>query len=178
MAILIKKAKMTTSGQLEATYNDEAGNEIVFRGKHKCHADLRAAFENLVPYLADITEQREAENLDFGALDTVEARESLRYLDVTGFALSTDYDLVTLVGRRRLRTSKALNLCAPSTSLTDEGDAYDKSSLLDLAVKQAVYEVALYITEGKGEVEQMVMDFDNADDPFAEAQPTEKVEIA
>lgn len=63
--ISIKKAKLSKGGCVEATYFDAEGNEICLKGKNKCHNDLRVALSALVPYFADLTEQKEADRIDW-----------------------------------------------------------------------------------------------------------------
>lgn len=65
MEIKIKKAKLTKGGTIEATYIDEDGNEITLKGKNTVHVDLKARLAALIPYFAELTEQKEADRYDW-----------------------------------------------------------------------------------------------------------------
>ena len=85
--------------------------------------------------------------------------------------------MVTLIGKRTLRTSKVLNLCAPATALNTDTESYERCEELDTALQVCIYEVRQYITERKWQVKQNELNFDNPEDPFAEATPTEDVPL-
>ncbi len=177
--IKLRKAKLVKGGTVEASFYDQDGNDITLKGKNICHADLITAFAGLVPFLADLTEQKEADHIDWDNLDNAETVESLRYLEVTGFSVTDDdvNPMVTLIGKRTLRTSKVLNLCAPATALTAVTESYERCEELDTALQVCIYEVMQYITERKWQVKQNELNFDNPEDPFAEATPTEDVPL-
>lgn len=69
MEIKIKKAKLSRNGRVEATYTDGDGNEISMKGNNPCHQDLKDCIARLVPFLADLTEQKEADLIDWNNLD-------------------------------------------------------------------------------------------------------------
>ena len=71
MDIKIKKAKIIKGGCVEATYTDIDGNEITIKGKNVCHNDLKVAASKLVPYFADLTEQKEADLIRWNNLESV-----------------------------------------------------------------------------------------------------------
>lgn len=177
--IKIRKAKLAQGGTVEASFLDGDGNDVTLKGKNICHADLKTAFAGLVPFLADLTEQKEADRIDWNNLDDAATVESLRYLEVTGFSVTDDdvNPMVTLIGKRTLRTSKVLNLCAPATALNTDTESYERCEELDTALQVCIYEVEQYITERKWQVKQNELNFDNPDDPFAEATPTEDVPL-
>ncbi len=176
--IKIRKAKLIKGGTVEASFIDQDGNDVTLKGKNVCHPDLKTAFAGLVPFLADLTEQKEADNIDWDNLDGAETVEKLRYLEVTGFSVTDDdvNPMATLIGKRTLRTSKVLNLCAPATALNTDTESYERCEELDTALQVAIYEVEQYITERKWQVKQNELNFDNPEDPFASATPTEDVE--
>lgn len=76
--IRIKKAKLSKGGCIEASYIDADGNEITLKGKNKCHNDLKVALAALVPYFADLTEQKEADNINWDNLESAENVDLLR----------------------------------------------------------------------------------------------------
>ncbi|MCM1140973.1 MAG: hypothetical protein NC453_20590 [Muribaculum sp.] len=179
MEIKIRKAKLAKGGTVEASFIDQDGNDVTLKGKNICHPDLKSAFAGLVPYLADLTEQKEADRIDWDNLDDAATVENLRYLEVTGFSVTDDdvNPMVTLIGKRTLRTSKVLNLCAPATTLNQDTESYERCDDLDAALRACLYEVEQYITERKWQVKQAELNFDNPEDPFAEATPTEDVPL-
>lgn len=177
--IKIRKAKLAKGGTVEASFYDQDGNDVTLKGKNVCHPDLKTAFASLVPFLADLTEQKEADRIDWNNLDDAETVERLRFLEVTGFSVTDDdvNPMVTLIGKRTLRTSKVLNLCAPATALTADTESYERCEELDTALQVCIYEVQQYVTERKWQVKQNELNFDNPEDPFADATPTEDVPL-
>ena len=59
--MIIKKAKIIKNGCLETTFIDDEGNEVNLKGANPVHSDLKDAMKRLVPFLCDLTEQKEAE---------------------------------------------------------------------------------------------------------------------
>lgn len=176
MEIKIKKAKLSKGGCVEATYIDVDGNEITLKGKNKCHNDLRIAFAALVPYFADLTEQNEADSIDWDDLEGADTVERLRKLDVTGFSVGGDENnrIVTMTGKRTLLTSRVLNLNAPGVEMESETFEWSHIDNFDLALQTLIYEVKEYIVNRKWEEERTLFDGD-PDDPFGEATPTDDV---
>lgn len=168
--VKIKKAKLAKGGCVEASYTDQDGNEITIKGSHKCHNDLRIAIERLIPYFADITEQKEADSIDWDNLESTENIELLRKLEVTGVSIGgdTSNQIVTLTGKRTLFTSRILNINSPGIELDSETFDWDHTDEFDMAVQGFFYEVEQYIVNKKWEVIEPELDFgDNPDDPFA-----------
>ncbi len=180
MDIKLRKAKIAKGGTVEASFIDQDGNDVTLKGKNICHPDLKTAFAGLVPFLADLTEQKEADRIDWDNLNDAETVERLRYLEVTGFSVTDDdvNPMVTLIGKRTLRTSKVLNLCAPATALNQDTESYERCEELDTALQVCIFEVEQYLTERKWQVKQNELNFDNPEDPFASATPTEDVPLS
>lgn len=178
MDIKIKKAKLTKSGTIEATYIDEDGNEITIKGKNTVHVDLKTRLAALIPYFADLTEQKEADRYDWDNPDSQENIDLMRRLDVTGVSLGGDDNcpIATLTGRRTLMSSKVLNLNTPPTDLDADDSGWVRAEDFRFAIDAFFYEVVLYITEKKWSVKQAEFDFENNDDPFANAGITADVE--
>lgn len=170
--VKVKKAKLCKGGSVEASYTDQDGNEITIKGKNKCHNDLRVALAKIVPFFADITEQKEADSIDWDNLDSAENIDLLRKLEVTGVSVGGDDNnqIVTLTGKRTLFTSRILNLNSPGIELDSETFDWSHTADFDIAVQGFFYEVEQYIVNRKWEVVQAELDFDgNPDDPFAGA---------
>lgn len=177
--IKIKKAKLSKGGSVEATYIDADGNTITMNGKNKCHNDFRVALARLVPFFADLTEQKEAERIDWSDLESTENIELLRKLDVTGVSIGGDDNnpIVTMTGRRTLLTSRVLNLNAPGVEIESETFEWSHVDEFDEALQGFIYEVKAYIVDRKWEEQpSLFAEYDgNPDDPFAEPQPTAEV---
>lgn len=174
--VKIKKAKLCKNGTVEATYIDSYGNEIIIKGKNKSHNDLRVAFAAIVPYFADLTEQKEADYIDWLNLESDENIDRLRKIEVTGISIGGDDNnrIVTITGKRTLITSRVLNLNAPGVEIDAETLEWEHLDEFDIAVQGAIYEVKQYIVNQKWEVSQGQLDFGgNPDDPFSDAQPTD-----
>lgn len=178
MDIKIKKAKLTKSSTVEATYIDEDGNEITIKGKNAVHLDLKTRLAALIPYFAELTEQKESERYDWDNMDCQENIDLMRCLDVTGVSLGGDDNcpIATLSGRRTLMTSKVLNLNTPPTDLNADDSGWVRADDFRFAIDAFFYEVKEYITERKWSVKQNELKFDNVDDPFANAGIPEDVE--
>lgn len=175
--ITIKKAKVSKGGCVEASYIDVDGNEITMKGRNKCHNDLRVSIAALVPFFTDLTEQKEADSIDWANLESESNAELLRKLDVTGVSIGGDANnrIITMTGRRVLVTSRVLNLNAPGVEMDSESFEWDHIDEFDLAVQDFVCEVKEYIINKKWEVVQQEIEFSgDLDDPFADAQPTDE----
>lgn len=178
MDIKIKKAKLTKGGTIEATYIDEDGNEITLKGKNTVHVDLKARLAALIPYFAELTEQKEADSYDWNNPYSETNLDLLRRLDVSGVSIGGDDNcpIATLSGRRTLMSSKILNLNTPPTDLNAEDSGWERADDFRFAINAFFYEVKEYITERKWSVNQTEFDFENEDDPFAHAGIPEELE--
>lgn len=164
----IRKAKLTKGGTIEASFFDEDGNEVSVKCRNKCHNDLRVALARLVPYFADLTEQKEADRIDWDHLDSPENIDLLKNIDVTGVSAGTDEanPIYTLTGKRILFTSRVLNLNSPGVELEDDSFAWPHLNDFALAVDAFFYEVNLYLVAKKWDVVQLEIDFTDGEDPF------------
>ena len=171
MDIKIKKAKLAKGSTIEATYIDADGNEITIKGKNQAHPDLKARLAALVPYFAELTEQKEADRYVWNDLGSEDNMELMRRLDVSGVSLGGDDScpIATLTGQRTLMSSKVLNLNTPPTDLDADDSGWVRAEDFRFAIDAFFYEVEQYITERKWQVKQTEIDFDNEEDPFASA---------
>lgn len=170
MEIKIKKAKLTRGGRVEATYIDVDGNEISMKGNNPCHQDLKDAIGRLVPFFADLTEQKEAPLIDWNNIEGEQNAEILKMLEVTGVTKGGDDNmpLIVMTGKRTLITRRLLNLNAPGVEMNSE--TFDWQHIDDFAeaVEAFFFEVHEYIVNRKWSAEQGTLDFDGtADDPFS-----------
>ncbi len=174
--ISISKAKVIKGGAVEATYIDADGNEITMKGHNRCHNDLLVALSGLVPFFADLTEQKEADKIDWSDLESADNVDLLRKLDVTGVSIGGDASnrFITMTGKRTLMTARVLNLNSPGVEMGSESFEWDHTDEFDVAVQRFIYEVKEYIVNRKWQVDQREFDFDG-DDPFSAPQPTDDV---
>lgn len=175
----IRKAKLAKGGTVEATFIDDEGNEIAFKGKNVAHNDLRTRLSALVPYFADLTEQKEAESIDWLNLDSEENSKLLDKLEVRGVTIGGDdtMPIAVMSGCRTLMTSKVLNLNTPATDLNADDSGWMYADDFRDAIDAFFYEVELYIRDRKWAVKQSEFNFDeDCEDPFDEPTPTEEVE--
>lgn len=153
----ITKAKVTKDNTLVATYMDETGT-VTVEGKNLVTNDLINAFKALVPHMAFLCEQKEADGKEF-LEDMPENIDSI--LEVTGYTVGGDGDSrgVTLTGKRFLKSNKVLNLNAPFTKFTDENEDYAFQFELEQAIESCSYEVNEYIFNKKWKVVQQELPF-------------------
>lgn len=171
----ILKAKITKDNTLVATYKDENGTTTV-EGKNLVTNDLKRAFSMLVPHMAFLCEQKEAENkLSLDELpDNIET-----ILDVTGYTVGGDGDSkgVTVTGKRFLKSSKVLNLNTPFTKFNDENEQYDFQFELEQAVEQCDFEVREYLFNKKWKVVQQEFSFEDTPADIS-ADPIEDIQAS
>ena len=145
MELKIKKAKLTKSGSVEATYIDNDGNEITIKGNHRSHIDLRSRLQDLVPFFTELTEQKEADRIDWSDLHGEANNELLKQISVTAVSKGGDDSapFIVMTGNRILLTRKVLNLCSPGVDLGDESlahaDEFDMAVQAFLLRSRAVY---------------------------------------
>lgn len=171
----ILKAKITKDNTLVATYKDENGTTTV-EGKNLVTNDLKRAFSMLVPHMAFLCEQKEAENrLSLDELpDNIE-----NILEVTGYTVGGDGDSkgVTVTGKRFLKSSKVLNLNTPFTKFNDENEQYDFQFELEQAIEQCDFEVREYLFNKKWKVVQQEFSFEDTPADIS-ADPIEDIQAS
>ena len=115
MDLNISKAKLTKKGCLEVVYADKEGNDIVFKGINPVHQDLKNSLNELIPYIVDITEQKESQYINWERPESCLEDEFFKKFNVTGVSIGGDssFEVCVLTGKRTLMTSKVLNLCSP-----------------------------------------------------------------
>lgn len=175
----IRKAKLAKGGTIEATYIDDEGNEINIKGKNIVHNDLHTRLSALVPFFAALTEQREADDIDWRNLDSEENEKLLYKLEVRGVTVSGDETtpIAVLSGCRTLMTSKVLNINSPATEIGFDASDWEHADDFRDAIDAFFYEVELYIKEKKWGIKQSEFNFDDdSDDPFSKAEATDDVD--
>ena len=161
----ITKAKITKDNTLVASFKNENEDNVTVEGKNLIHKDLRAAFNELIPHLTFLCEQKEAD----GKVTMGELPDNISsILEVTGYTIggSDDDEGATLIGKRFLKSKKVLNLIAPFTKFNNENEEYKHSFELQQAIEACNYEVEQYLTAKKWAVVQQEL-------PFEENAPTD-----
>ena len=169
--MIIKKAKIVKNGCLEVAYTDDEGNEVVLKGANPVHQDLKDAMKRLVPFLCDLTEQKEAEKFNWDNPESEENAELIRRMDVAGVTISGADSFVScvLTGRRTLVvTNKVLNLNTPPITLDEDAENYERLSELNEAVDAVIEEAKLYVIEHKYSAIQTSINFEGTDNPFGD----------
>lgn len=155
----ITKAKITKDNTLVATFKNENEDNVTVEGKNLIHKDLRAAFDTLIPHLAFLCEQKEADGKD--SIDEL-PEEIFSTFEVSGYSIggTDDNTGVTLVGKRFLKSKKVLNLIAPFTMFNNENEEYEHAFELQQSIDACNYEVEQYLTAKKWAVVQQELPFD------------------
>lgn len=167
--MIVKKVKLIKNGCLEVAYTDSEGNEVNLKGANPAHSDLKDAMKRLVPFMCDLTEQKEADKYDWEHPESEANADLVRRMDVTGVTISGADSFVScvLTGRRTLViTNKVLSLNTPPITLDEEAEAYERLSDLNEAVDAVIEEAKLYVTEGKFSTVQTTLDFEGTENPF------------
>lgn len=160
-----KKIQISKGDTLNVIYTNKDGDLINQQGVNIVHSDLKKAMRELVPHLAMLTEQREAQ---FKTLDDLKGQSILEKdsifdkLRVDTIVLNDGR--VTLSGSRVLTIGSVMPIKAPSIDLEDE-ERYEYIGDLSLAVDQVIYEAKAYVEERKWGLKQAEM-FENEDNPF------------
>jgi hypothetical protein len=166
----IIKAKITKENTLEAVFKNENEDTVTIEGKNIIHKDMRAAFDDLIPHLAFLCEQKEADKKE--SLDELPDTVSTTF-EVSGYSIggSDDNEGTTLTGKRFLKSKKVLNLNAPFTMFNNENEEYPFAFELQQAIEACNYEVNQYLTAKKWAIVQQELPFQNEessseDNPF------------
>lgn len=124
MDLNISKAKLTKKGCLEVVYADKEGNDIVFKGINPVHPDLKDSLNKLIPYIVDITEQKESQYINWERPESCLEDEFFKKFNVTGVSIGGDssFEVCVLTGKRTLMTSKVLNLCSPGIGFDPDNE--------------------------------------------------------
>lgn len=160
-----KKIQISKGDTLNVIYTNKDGDLINQQGVNIVHSDLKKAMRELVPHLAMLTEQREAQ---FKTLDDLKG-QSILEKDSIFDKLRVDTIVlidgrVTLSGSRVLTIGSVMPIKAPSIDLEDE-ERYEYIGDLSLAVDQVVFEAKAYVEERKWGLKQAEM-FENEDNRF------------
>ena len=165
----VKKVKLIKNGCLQVAYIDNEGNDVTLKGANPAHQDLKDAMNRLVPFLCELTEQKEAEKFDWDNPWSELNGELVRRMNVNGVTLSgaDTFETCVLAGSRTLVvTNKVLSLNTPPITLDEDAEDYKHLPELNEAVDAVIEEAKMYVRDHKYSVEQSALDFEGTDDPF------------
>ena len=172
------KIQVTKKNTLNIVFKDGASNIVTVEGSNIVHKDLKQAMNGLIPHIALMTEQREADGrtlkeVEADRITDANSRSVFKMLGVDTVTLSEDECVVCLNGYRILQTSDVIRLNTPNVNVGDT-DKYQYGNELSLAIDAVKYEAKLYYEEQKWGIKEGSLDFAE-DDPFkgveAEATP-------
>jgi len=148
---------------IDANYS----NDVTKKCDNIVHADLKAAFQDLIPFLVTITEQPEAKLFNAGNINAESLPEDIQKeiakYTVTGYTHggSDESAGVTLIGIKCLKSGQVLNLIAPFTKFQDDNtDGYPFGCELGMAIQGCDWEVSEYLFNEKYGIKQETLDFD------------------
>lgn len=174
----IEKVKLTTRGKLEVTYNDFEGNCVVYKGCNTVHQDVDSCFRALVPFAVALTEQKEAEYIDWSELDSDENKQLLKFIFVSAVNIKTDENEQTRVVLNCSRTTTDGRCFTFSTPSQEYESSWEHLAEFKHAVDALLNEAELYVNDHKcaGSLQQEI-NFDESDEaePFAQVTPTKDV---
>jgi hypothetical protein len=178
--MIFSKIQLTRQNTLNVTYKTDDGDVIDFKGGNVVHKDLRQAIHALIPHLAVITEQREAQNRNLKQVQSDRITDDninsvYKRLDVDCVNFSDDEGEASLSGLRILTTGGIVKLTTPSIRLTDE-ESYTYHNELAADIEAVKYEAKAYIEDKKWGIKQSEIAFES---PFegVEAQEVPEVPI-
>lgn len=172
------KIQVTKKNTLNIVFKDGASNIVTVEGSNIVHKDLKNAMNGLIPHIALMTEQREADGrtlkeVEADRITDANSRSVFKMLGVDTITLSEDECVVCLNGYRILQTSDVIRLNTPNVNVGDT-DKYQYGNELSLAIDAVKYEAKLYYEEQKWGIKEGSLEF-GEDDPFkgveAEATP-------
>ena len=163
--MIFSKIQLTRQNTLNVTYKTDDGDVIDFKGGNVVHKDLRQAIHALIPHLAVITEQREAQDRNLKQVQSDRITDDninsvYKRLDVDCVNFSDDEGEASLSGLRILTTGGIVKLTTPSIRLTDE-ESYTYHNELAADLEAVKYEAKAYIEDKKWGVKQSEIAFEN-----------------
>ena len=161
--MIFSKIQLTRQNTLNVTYKTDDGDVIDFKGGNVVHKDLRQAIHALIPHLAVITEQREAQDRNLKQVQSDRITDDninsvYKRLDVDCVNFSDDEGEASLSGLRILTTGGIVKLTTPSIRLTDE-ESYTYHNELAADLEAVKYEAKAYIEDKKWGVKQSEIAF-------------------
>lgn len=163
------KIQVTKKNTLNIVFRDGAANIVTVNGANLVHNDLKQAMYNLIPHIALITEQREADGrklkeIEADRITDVNSRSVYKMLSVDTITINGEEHTIALSGYRILQNGDVMALQTPAIAI-DNPDKYLYRNELDLAVDAVIYEAKEYYNNQKWGIKEGNLDFAD-DDPF------------
>lgn len=164
-----QKIQVTKKNTLNVVFKDDAGNIVTVAGGNIVHKDLKACMNALIPHLAILTEQREADGktlkqLEADRIQDGNSRSVFRLMTVDTITLSEEETFVTISGQRILQSGFVITVESPKVGAVDH-EHYKYCNELFLAIEAVVYEAKAYWQEAKYGIKEGDLNFSD-DDPF------------
>ena len=165
----VKSVKISGNGLSSSYVYDQ--KDIKAKGKEPVHDDLRNAIKKLVPYMMEVCEWSEAENIQWDNLDGTATSEACIKFGVDGITISGSDKQTSVIisGFKLLKTNKTLFFNTPRIFIDVENeDHYERCEELYDIVQDICFEAEEYIVNHKYAVYQTSLDFkdDEGDNPF------------
>lgn len=163
------KIQVTKKNTLNIVFRDGSANIVTVNGANLVHKDLKQAMYNLIPHIALITEQREADGrklkeIEADRITDVNSRSVYKMLSVDTITINGEEHTIALSGYRILQNGDVMALQTPAIAI-DNPDKYLYRNELDLAVEAVIYEAKEYYNNQKWGIKEGNLDFAD-DDPF------------
>lgn len=163
------RIQVTKKNTLNIVFRDGAANIVTVNGANLVHKDLKQAMYNLIPHIALITEQREADGrklkeIEADRITDVNSRSVYKMLSVDTITINGEEHTIALSGYRILQNGDVMALQTPAIAI-DNPDKYLYRNELDLAVEAVIYEAKEYYIYQKWGIKEGNLDFAD-DDPF------------
>ena len=178
-----QKIQLTRQNTLNAVFKNVDGDIVSVTGANIVHKDLRQALNALIPHLAIVTEQREAQGRNLKQVQsdriTDEGNASVfKRLDVDCVSFNDGESKVIISGSRILLSGCVIKLASPMVDVADD-EHYEYCNELGLDIETVKYEAAQYIEEKKWGVKQAEIDFEDVN-PFngVKADDAPQAEVA
>ncbi len=176
VTLAFKKIKLVNELTLdyEAEENENGTtSKIIKECGHPVHQDLKDRFAALAVHLMLSTET--VDDNDELLIDGFLHHPMLEKMTVTSISFGgTEYEGVTLTGRRKLKHKRILNLNAPYIKFNDEsGTGYPYENNLFSDVMRLLEEVKLYVGGKYGEGKQLDLFDEQVEAGFAENSESE-----
>lgn len=167
----ISKIQITGTNTLNIVYGNYDGDTIAVSGANIVHKDMKKALRALIPHLALLTEQKEADGKTLQELNEdsdIDTSDVFLRMNVT--CVQKQGDNIIISGNRILNRRGVIKISTPKINLNE--DEYQYLSSLSLDIEGVMYEAEQYITEKKWGRKEGTLDFEE-DNPFSGIEPGE-----
>lgn len=146
------------------TNNGPVTNEITMKCAGIVHDDLIERFNRLALHMILICDLKLSDRITPDTFQDDDLEDYQEY-SVSGFSTAgeDEGEGLVLIGSRKLKNGKHLNITTPFTKYSDSQYPYAYEEELYNDVQACIYEVEKYLWEGKFAVKQLDIGFDEED---------------